>query len=439
MGYNSNDLKAVEGYVSDHALPALENELGVTRTLDAYFNGWEKVKTMGTRGGTLTVEEPLRLTVSKSLTFDPTDSGSFTENYMEVKVNQERLSNYSIGDVQKATYRDVANNANASAIDEVAATMESYNCEGLANASYRFLGSPLLTTGQMQNIQELFVAISQFCSFGVASSQLYIVLPPMQGSNILQSMLQQYVTERNEKLALKGELGQLKSAACAPIILSSNFLPIHEAGTASTDSVNSSTGFTIDSISVTAGNPGTTDLTLSGFSSDGLTFVENDKIDIGVNNVSSLPLRYLTYRNYVTSQSPVQGRVTVGGTVSSGTVAVTIEPALIYDASATDPTRNLNRDIDSTNDKVRLMKTRRQALIYFGVFGKFAMVDLPSTSPFPSKIVRSPDSNIVLRAYHGHVMGYAGSQFVHDAVFGNGFSSIGIAEIPMPIVTGENS
>lgn len=433
-GPSANVLQAVQGYVSNYALSTLESRLSITRTMDAYFDGWQDKKIAGTRGGSLTVKKPTRFAVTNSLSFDTTASGAFTEREMTVTVDQQALVNYAAEDTQISTYKDLLNTNNKSAVYEIASTIEVFNATTIGNAGYRFVGSPSVSDGQLQNIGEIYQAIRQFSSFGVAGSQMYMVLPPMQSANIEQSMYQQFLTQRNEKVVLKGEIGQLRGDP-DPIILYSSYLPVHTSGTVSTDTVNTSTGFTIDTITPTAGDPGTTVLVLSGFTADGGTFLENDVIDIGVLDVvNTQVLRFLTYSGYHTSSNPVQSRVTIGGTVSGGTVSITVEPALIYDGTRVDPTRNLSRDIDVTNDKVRVAQSHRSGLMYFKDYTKFAMADLPDPVPYPGKTVRSGDTNISMRGYYGHIMGEASMQFIHDAFYGNGTAAEGIARMLFPFI-----
>lgn len=444
MAAKDNSTFDVVGYVDKEALPLLENELGVVRTLDNTFDNWEKAYNYGTRGPTVAKKLPTRLNADDGLDFDQddTDDGAFNERRLSISADQLANSRYAYTNIEEATF-DTGGllNTNAqSAINELSNKMDRFAAESVSLRGYRFFGDFNVQTDQMQTVGEVTTAVARFRSFGCARYKPSFYLTPFVAqAKITQSGLQQFVMKRNEELAVAGEIGELKGVPNTNFI-ASNLLPIHTSGTAADTATNFSTGYGIAVVAVTppdnslTGNQaGITTLDLTGFT-PGDTIVVNDAIDIGFLNTAD-PLLYLTFSGYNVSENKIQGRVIVGGTADGGgLLQIQIEPALIFDAANSDPQRNLNRAIDIANDTLRIAKSHRAAGLYIGDYGCFASPKLAKKDTYDSHTVRATDTGVSLRAYYGDTkLGTSNKYMVHDVIYGFGGAAEGFGRVMYPI------
>lgn len=434
-GPSSNVLVNVQGYVTDYALPILKNSLVITRTSDTNYENWESAEAAGTRGPAFRWKKPTRLTVTDGLAFDASTSGSYQEQEMSVSITEEKKAEYAITAFQQATFnpQSVLKTNGIVAINELANTMELFSAKTVSFGGYRFYGSPLVQTNQLLSVGEMMIdVLAPFRSFG-GQQHAWVVLPPVPAAQIIQSGLQQFVPDRNDKLGNAGIISQLRGAS-AVTFLESNLLPTHTAGTASTNVLNDTTGYTISAVTPvppsSAFPVGVTTIDLTGLT-DGETFLENDMIDIGVNVKATNPLKFLTYTGAGISAQDVQGRITTDITVVGGIATITIEPALI--STAPDDNLNLNRAIVPGTDTLRVTKSHLCGAVYFGSYFKFAAPPLGSTQPYMSASVREPDVGVAIRAYHGYLPEKAQYFFGHDAVYGAGVAAEGLGRLIFPL------
>ena len=423
----ANSLVDVEGYITDEGLPFLENRLGLCLTCNSDYRSWGPAEKWGTRGQTFSKKLPTRSRVKTGITFDQqaVGEGDFTERRLAITADQEKLRDYQYTNIQEALYdrKGLLAYNNRSDLIELATEMEKYVAQQMAFTGYRAFGDFAVQSGQMQTVGEVTDAVATFQAFGYGA-EIYYTAPLKAAAKIAQSALQQFVLDRNNRVARRGEMGELGGVEDT-VFMKSNVLPTHTAGTASLNAANLGTGFQIDSVTPTApsnavgGNPnGTTSIDLSGMT-PGETIVANDIVDIGF--LSTDPLRMLTYTGYVQSPQTVQGRVVTGGTVDgSGDLTIVIEPALIYDATNTDVNANLNRDIvtGGSGDTLRVAKSHIAAPVYIGQYGFFVCPPLPKLENHASASVESPNG-ISLRMYYGDgIIGTATKWVVHDVLYG---------------------
>lgn len=422
----ANSTFNVEGYVTKDSLPFLENQLSVTLTYDSDYRSWGPAKEVGTRGDTFVFKTPTRTRTKTGITFDQlaAGEGDFSERIMPITANQQDHTNYQYTNVEEALFdrKGLLSYNNRSNLIELGTRMEQFSVTQGAFTGYRAFGDFSVQDGQMQTVGEVTDAVATYQTFGDAPDGYYVI-PLTPAAKIAQSSLQQFVPARNDKVALKGDLGNLGGVENMRFI-KSNVIPIHTAGTAADNAQNLGAGYEISSIVVTppsndlTGNSvGTTTINLASMPNDGDTFVVNDMIDIGFNSTS--PLRFLSFTGYVTSENTVQGRVITGGTVAGGTVQIVIEPSLIVD-DGIDVNANINRAIvtGSSGDKLRVAKSHRAAPIYIGNYGKFVAPKLPTMEDLKSGAVESPNG-ISLRMYYGDgIIGTAKKWVVHDVIYG---------------------
>ena len=434
---SSSQIQLVKGYVADYAIPLMASILTITQTLNTDPDPkWNIAESVGTRGDTYTKKKPTRFQNKQSLGFDAATEGAFNEQFFTITVDQERSVPYARDDNQRALVPEDLLTSNAiGSINNLCNEIEQFNGNQVAVGGYRFHGSPIVQAGQMQSPGELTEAVSRFRSFG-GQGHISFGIPTVASFQTVDSSFQQFVPNRNDDMALAGEIGKLRGVANT-MFYTSDQLPLHISGTAASDAagVNAGVGYVIVSVTPTAPSTtsaaGSTVIELSG-GFDGDTIIVNDLIDIGVLNTAN-PLLFLTYTGYVASSAFVQARVTVGDTFSGGNATITVEPALIFDATNEDTARNLNRDIDLANDKVRIVQSHRAGAVYHDQYVAFACPRLGDTRPFPSASVYKKELGIALRAYEGYSVETATYFNVHDVIFGGGTAPEGLARIIYPI------
>ncbi len=430
----------VQAYNADKALPYLYNNLGTVRTLNLEYEGWTRPEQYGTRGDKFSVKIPTRLSVQSGLTFDASAAGfgDYQERQMTISADQKKFVPYAISTPERATFNEkgLLNTNAKSALENIATEMDAFAAERVAFTGYRAFGDFNVQADQMTTVGEVTNASAIFRSFGACEASYYTV-PDGVGAKIVQSGLQQFTIDRNNELAMKGELGKLNGVRNMTF-MESNVLPVHIAGTASVRTVNFSDGYNITAVVVTApsnnvtsSQAGTTVISLSG-GTNGDTIVLNDMIDIGFLNTAN-PLLFQTFNGYKTSEQKVQGRVTVGGTFAGGILDITIEPALTFDATNVDPTRNLNRAIINGTDTLRVAKSHRAGLIYHGMYGAFVCPPLGDEDPYKTGYIKLPEIPISCRSYYGAVLGAATKVFIHDVIYGFGGAAEGLGRILLSI------
>jgi len=437
----ANTLFPIQAYLTEDALPLLSNSFGVTRTMSKEYSDYKVALKRGARGATTLLPLPTRSRNINSIPFDATTEGSFAERQFSITVNKQKSNPFMIEDVESAVYSapGIVTKNTKGAINEVASAIEQDNILSIATAGYRFFGDVSVTSDQLQTVGEVDEAVNRFQGFGSpAGGMAYFVVPYVASSRILQTAYQQFVNKRNDELSLKGEIGMLGGVEDT-MFMKSSLLPVHTAGTAANDAINTSTGYDIVSVTPNAAASGgleadNTSVVVLENMTVGTTIVADDMIDIGVLNTAD-PLRFLTFTGYALSESHVQGRVITGGTVDgSGDLTITIAPALIYDGTATNPYQNLNRDIVAGTDTMRIAKSHRAGLLYFGDYMYFMSPDLPDTEPFPSSSMRDELSGCTLRAYYGTAgIGSGLKQFVHDSYTGAAGAPEGAARLLFPL------
>jgi len=431
----------VEGYVTKKALPFLMNELSVVRTLDRSDSNYVTALNVGTRGAIYQYKKPTRLGYSTSLGFNVNTLG-FNEEILTVTTNVEREVDYAYTDIESALYTKeslLATNAR-SALIQMGSAMEASAVQAISYAGYRTLGNYATAANPSQNttVADVVDNIARFKTFGVTRSNIWYLNDNLTSSQIIQSSFNQFVPARNDSSAIKGQIGALGAMPDVKFIVSDATL-VHTAGTMADDSINFTTGYTIDSLVVTNSTPtpgleyGTTEVTISG-ATPGTTLVVGDMVKFGENVVSTNPLRFLSYTGYFISGHAVEGRVITGGTVAGdGTLTFTIVPALIYDTDTTNPFRNLNRAIVPGTDTLEVCQTHRMGVLYCGEYGKFANPMLEKRDPYLTSYGRFDTEGVSIRMYMGAVFDQPINAVIHDALYGFGTAAEGFARVILPV------
>lgn len=264
---------------------------------------------------------------------------------------------------------------------------------------YRFYGdgvTPINSFGQLAEIEAIFR------DFGAAEGPLDIYLPNMAVTSIINTGLNQFVPDRNNKIANSWDLGGYTGGNAR--FYRSNLLPIHYAGTA---------GNNFDTLTLSAFNDPTgqnvTELTFTGVTVDAEAIKAGDLIQFDANT----GLVYLTYIGYKPSQNLVQVRATADADATAGTVVVSITPSLQWQPGLN---QNLNAPLVAGMTATAL-PTHRAGLVVGGKAFFLAMPPLDDQSPFVTATSTDPETKVSLRNYYGTQFGQNQKGYVTDCIW----------------------
>ncbi len=243
----------------------------------------------------------------------------------------------------------------------------------------------------------------KFRTQGSTNGPLEVYLPDVVQPSIIDNGLGQFVTTRNNEIAMSWELGFMNDANYN----SCNLLPTHISGESS-DS-NSADVFL------------TTGLNVDGDQLHLINGTDNPfairKDDILVFNKSS-GLRFLTENGGGVSANEVSVRATADAAVVGGEVIVDIYPSLV--SITVDPLNaesNINQPVGAS-DSITVIGDHRAGMIIADNAGFLAMNRLPDTAPFPSHTKPDLDSGANIRMYYGAFLGENRYMTVYDSLYG---------------------
>lgn len=354
-------------------------------------------------GDTVSFDLPPRFTTTASLvvTFQ-----SAVQRVQQLTINKEASTAYEFTAQQFIfNVRDYMQVFGKSAIAELGTQVESDVASLAETNTFRFYGdgtTPISTYLQLAN------ALAFFRNFGSAKENTKGYLSDLTFPSIINSGLNQFALDRNNKEAMSWEIGRFSNCEW----FQSNLLKTHTAGTEG----NAGTVLTVASV-VTDANGGVIQITFSGTTSasDLNSVKAYDKFQFN-DGVSGFPnVRFLTFIGHLPSQSPVQFRATANAASTAGSqVTVNIYPAL---QAASGQSQNITSPI-VPGMQVSVLPTHRCGLIMSGNPLFLAMPKLPEEIPYPTSVAQDPDSGASIRQYYGSLFGQNQRGMVHDIIWG---------------------
>jgi hypothetical protein len=294
---------------------------------------------------------------------------------------------------------------------QLATDIESFVAQLARTNTYRFYGdgiTPINTPVQLNS------AVTLYKNYGAVPGDVKCYIPDTAYPAIANAMQNQFVPDRNEKVAHSWMLGDFGDAKWHK----SNLLPIHYAGTVGNSGLilqvsgwtNNGPNGAIDTLTLTSASA--TPITANDVNCikqyDKMQFLDSPT---GVYS----PLRYLTFTGYKPSDNHVQFQATANATSSSGnTVTVSINPFLQV---IPDSNQNLNQAI-TTGMLVQVMPSHRVGLIYSGGALMVALPPLPMQSPFDCSNKIDPDTGVSIRLTHGTILGQNITGLIWDCLAG---------------------
>lgn len=354
-------------------------------------------------GDTVSFDLPPRFTTTASLvvTFQ-----SAVQRVQQLTVDKQASTAYEFTAQQFIfNVRDYMQVFGKSAIAELGTQVESDVASLAETNTFRFYGdgtTPISTYLQLAN------ALAFFRNFGSAKENTKGYLSDLTFPSIINSGLNQFALDRNNKEAMSWEIGRFSNCEW----YQSNLLKTHTAGTEG----NAGTVLTVASV-VTDANGGVIQITFSGTAaaSDPNSVKAYDKFQFN-DGVSGFPnVRFLTFIGHLPSQSPVQFRATADAASTAGSqVTVNIYPAL---QAASGQSQNITSPI-VPGMQVSVLPTHRCGLIMSGNPLFLAMPKLPEEVPYPTSVAQDPDSGASIRQYYGSLFGQNQRGMVHDIIWG---------------------
>ncbi len=397
MAVPNNILQQVQTYQLSN-LAYLQNLSCFVSTANTKFKNFEKLT--ANLGDTVTFDLPPRFTTANSLiaTFQSAD---------------QRVENLTVDKAINVSYaftaqqfifnvEDYMAQFGKAAVMEMAAEIESDVATVCVEAPYRFYGdgvNPINSYGQ------LAAALAMFRNYGSAKDETKFYLSDIAQSAIVNTGLNQFATDRNNKSANSWDVGDFDRAA----FYVSNLLPVHTAGTIGEDG----TVLTVVSV-VKDANDAVIQIVFSGAGTDADAIKEFDKGQFNDGVAGQTNLRFLTFIGHKVSSNPVQFKVTANAASSAGNVTVDVYPPLKASAGST---RNLNVEIQA-GMQVTFLPSHRAGMITAGNPLYLGMPMLPEEVPFPTGNEVDPDTGVSLRMYYGSLFGQNQRGMIHDAIWG---------------------
>jgi hypothetical protein len=397
MAVPNNILQQVQTYQLSN-LAYLQNLNCFVATANTKFKNFEKLT--ANLGDTVTFDLPPRFTTAASLVATFQSADQRVENLTvdkAINVSYAFTAQQFIFNVE-----DYMEQFGKAAVMEMSAEIEADIATVCVEAPYRFYGdgvTPINSYGQ------LAAALAMYRNYGAAKDNTKFYLSDIAQSAIVNTGLNQFATDRNNKSANSWDVGDFDRAA----FYVSNLLPVHTAGTIGEDG----TVLTVVSV-VKDANDAVIQIVFSGAGTDADAVKAFDKFQF-TDGVSGQPnLRYLTFIGHKVSSNPVQFRALNNAASSAGNVTVDVYPALKASAGNT---RNLNFEI-AAGMQVTALPSHRAGMITAGNPLFLGMPMLPEEVPFPTGNEVDPDTGVSLRMYYGSLFGQNQRGMIHDAIWG---------------------
>jgi len=355
-------------------------------------------------GDTVSFDKPPRFTTTNSLVVNFQAAEQRVQN---LSVDQSISTSYSFTDQQFIfNARDYLDVFGRSAMAEIGSKIEANVAELAETNTYRFYGdgvTPINSYLQLAN------ALAFFRNYGAAKENTKGYLSDLTFPGIVNSGLNQFVPNKNEREMMSWEVGRFSNAEW----YQSNLLKTHIAGS---EGVAGST-LTVVSTTLDA-NGAVTAITFSGTAgaSDADSVKAYDKFQFSDGVAGQADIRYLTFIGHEVSQNPVQFAATAdAASTGASQVTVTINPPLQVNAGNN---QNINRAI-TAGMQATVLPSHRCGLICAGSPLFLAMPKLPNVTPYPSSVAQDKDSGASIRQYYGSLFGQNQQAMVHDAIWGS--------------------
>lgn len=400
MALPANSFQNVVTY-QESGLAFFQNLNCFVGTANTRFKDFDRM--IANLGDTVSFDLPPRFTTRNSLVvaFQPVN-----QRVQTLTVNKQISSSFAFSAQQFIfNAREYMEKFGKGAIIEIAADIESDIATLCVTNTFRFYGDGVIP---INSYGQLAQALAFFRNFSSVLWDTKGYLEDMSVAAIVNSGLNQFALERNDRAAFSWEVGEFSKCEW----YQSNLLPVHIAGS------EGQFATTLTVVSTTLDADGAViAITFSGThaAADANSIKQYDKLYFldgvaGFNN-----MRYLTFVGHKVSANPVQFRATADAASTGGSqVTVNIYPPL---QAAPTNAQNLNQQIQA-GMQVKVLPSHRAGLICSGDPLFVAMPQLPEEIPFPTGNQFDPDTGVSIRQYYGSRFGENQRGMVYDAIWG---------------------
>ena len=402
MTVPNNNLVSVQTY-QESALAYMQNLNCMVATANTRFKNFEKME--ANLGSSVSFDLMPRFTTTNSLVanFQPAD-----QRLQVLTVDQQISTSYAFT-AQEFIFQaeEYMQKFGKAAIKELSTKIEANVARNCLTNTYRFYGdgvTPITTFNQLAG------ALALFRDYGAIDTEVRGYLSNIAVPQIAGSGQNQFVMNRNEKLANSWEIGAFANCEW----YQSNLLPVHVAGTVGQQAL------TLTVVSTTLASDGSvTAITFSisgspGVDANAIKQYEKLEFNDGVGNFPNL--RYLTFVGHEVSANHVQFQATAdAASDGSSHVTVSINPALQVNPTNT---QNINAPIVA-GMQVSVLPSHRSGMITAGGSLFLAMPALPDEAPFPTGNSVDPETGVSVRQYYGSQFGQNSRGMVHDCIWGS--------------------
>lgn len=401
MSVPANILQQVITY-QEGSLALLSNFGAFVSTSNKKFQNFESM--IGNLGATVSFDLPPRLTSTNSLvaTFQGAD---------------QRVQNLTVGNAISTAFaftaqqfifnvEDYMTKFGRAATAVIGTKIEANVALNADQVPYRFYGDGYTP---INSVNQLALALAEFRTIGMPMVNTRGYLSDLVVPTIVANALNQFVMDRNERMANSWEIGAFDNCEW----YKSNLLPLHIAGT-----VGNTINNVLTVVSVTTDATGAViAITFSGAGTNDPNAIkqyDNLMFNDGVSGMTNM--RFLTWTGYETSGARVQFQATANaGSNGGGDVTVSVYPPLQATASNN---QNLNTAI-LAGMQVSVLPNHRAGMISADNALFLAMPKLPPQIPFPTASETDPDMGVSLRMTYGSALGENRMGFVYDAIWGS--------------------
>ena len=290
-----------------------------------------------------------------------------------------------------------------SAIISLASSIEQYVSNDFTIYPYRYYGDGNTPITSFQQLNSLLI---RFRNFGTTNDMAKCFLPDFATPSIVQSGLNQFAPDRNDKLANSWELATYSKCN----FMMSNQLQTHIAGT------EGQAGSVLTVVSTTKNADGQiTAITFSG--TDGASDVDSikagDRFTITTANTS-----LLQFVGYNPSANPIQFMAASDAASTGGSqVTVTLATPLFPGDSVSDAI-SISTDL-TAGMTASVANSHVAGCIYSGEAHQIANPQLPDQDPFATAWQTDEMTGASLRVTHGAQLGQGTVRVGVDAIAGS--------------------
>jgi hypothetical protein len=402
MSAVSNTLVQVIEYTKS-GLGLLENSNPFIANVNKKYKDFQKQYPMN-KGATISWDAPPRMIAQDSLivTFTGVQQRQFS-----MTVDQEAAVPFAFtAQEQIFNVDDYMNVFGKSAIATLASKVGRNLALNAINHTYRAVD---FTQGGVTNISQYASMLEKLRNVGASmDGEAKIYIPDIGVSQVVSSMLNQFVTGENEKLRNSWDLGSLRVSNAR--FYQSNLLPIHTAGDAGQNQR------TLTFVSI---NGDGTAITFSGAGTSVTDSLKEGDI-ITIDATSGQGLYFLQAIGGGVSQQKVQVRVTADADSNgSGNVVAQVYPALIdIENNPTDVNANINIPL-TTSMTATVANSHRAGFAYTDNPFYMGMPKLPDEDPYKTASVMHEKTGTSLRMYTGSVFAQNQRGSVYDCIWGS--------------------